>query len=143
MFTHLLPSNEKIFPVYFHEYAERHFLKRFRKDYKGKQWQITEDSIRQDLSRISNGVSDLQKTQQIDELWHGDNIWVFKYDFRIAKTNVSAKASGNRVVGVIDNKASQIHIVAVYGKTDLPKNVSETQYIRNILGETFSGIGWQ
>jgi len=142
MFLHLLPSDEKIFPVFFSEYAKRHFLKRFQKDYRGKQWQITEDSIRQDLSRISNGVSDLQKTQQIDELWHDGEIWIFKYDFRIAKTNVSVKASGNRAVGIINNKTNRIDIVMVYSKTDLPKNMSETQFIKSAINQVFPNVGW-
>jgi hypothetical protein len=143
MFTHLLPDDEKVFSVFFCEHAERHFLKRFRKDYRGKQWQVTEDSIRQDLSRISNGTNDLQKTQQIDELWHDGDIWVFKYDFRIAKTNVSAKASGNRVVGVLNIKKNRIDIAVIYGKTDLPKNMGETQFIKSVVREIFPNIGWR
>lgn len=50
MFTHLLPESEKLFVVEFSDYAEKHFLKEFRKDYKGAQWEITEDAILDDLA---------------------------------------------------------------------------------------------
>ena len=135
MFTHLLNSNHRLFHVYFSKYAVRHFLKRFQKDYKGKQWQLTEAAIFDDLSHIAHGDYDLQKTQQIDELWHDGDIWVFKYDFRVAKTNVSSKASGNRIVGVLNSKTSCINIVMIYAKTDLPKNIGETQFIKSVISE--------
>lgn len=133
MFMHRLPTSNKIFQVYFSDYSKNHFLKKFKKKYPGKQWQLTEESIRQDLSRIN--FSDLQTSQQIDELWWDKTIWTFKYDFRIAGTKESTKSSGNRLVGVIDVKKNLIEIVVIYNKTDLPSNVSETQYIRKIAGK--------
>lgn len=133
MFMHRLPTSNKIFQVYFSDYSKNHFLKKFKKKYPGKQWQLTEESIRQDLSRIN--FSDLQTSQQIDELWWDKTIWTFKYDFRIAGTKESTKSSGNRLVGVIDVKKNLIEIVIIYNKTDLPSNVSETQYIRKIAGK--------
>ena len=133
MFMRRLPTSNKIFQVYFSDYSKNHFFKKFKKKYPGKQWQLTEESIRQDLSRIN--FSDLQTSQQIDELWWDKTIWTFKYDFRIAGTKESTKSSGNRLVGVIDVKKNLIEIVVIYNKTDLPSNVSETQYIRKIAGK--------
>jgi len=123
MFTHLLFKDNKLLTVKFDEYADRHFLKRFKKDYKGKQWEITEESIFEDLSRIK--MSDLQITQQVDELWHKNHYWIFKYDFRIAKTNESTKSSGNRCIVFLDNANNKILILIIYGKGDLPKNTGE------------------
>ena len=143
MFTHLLPESEKLFAVEFSDYAEKHFLKEFRKNYKGVQWKMTEDAIMDDLMHLSHGGYDLQKTQQVDELWHDGNIWVFKYDFRVAKTKVSAKTAGNRVVGVLDIDANRIEIVMIYSKTDLPKNMSETQFIKGVLNENCPGVRWK
>lgn len=143
MFTHLLPESEKLFVVEFSDYAEKHFLKEFRKDYKGAQWEITEDAILDDLAHLSHGGYDLQRTQQIDELWHEGEIWVFKYDFRVAKTKCSAKTSGNRVIGVVDAEANRVKIAMIYSKTDLPKNMGETQYIKQVLNENCPEIGWK
>ncbi|MDR2568914.1 MAG: hypothetical protein LBD23_01280, partial [Oscillospiraceae bacterium] len=80
MFTHLLFNDNNLFTVQFSDYARLHYLKRFEKDYRGKQWDITVESIFQDMSRIKTRDSDLQKTQQVDELWQKDSYWIFKYD---------------------------------------------------------------
>lgn len=128
MFTNLLPDDDQ-YRVYTDSYAERHFIKRFAKDHKGKIWLVTFESIKDDLRRVRA----LEKTQQVDELWHKDEFWVFKYDFAIAKSGVAPKKSGNRCVVLLDSAAHRIDILMVYGKGDLPKNMGETQYIKSIL----------
>jgi hypothetical protein len=137
MFTHLLFNDNNLFTVKFSDYARHHYLKRFEKDYKGRQWDITVDSIFQDLTRIKTSESDLQKTQQVDELWHKDDYWIFKYDFRVAQTRESTKSSGNRCVVFIDNVANRITILIIYGKGDLPKNTGEQAYIERTLSKEF------
>jgi hypothetical protein len=121
--------------VGFSDYAKRHYLKRFEKDYRGKQWDITVESIFQDLARIKTSDSDLQKTQQVDELWHKDEYWIFKYDFRIAQTKESTKSSGNRCIAFLDNTANKITILIIYSKSDLPKNIGEQTFIELTLNE--------
>lgn len=106
-------------------------------------WKITEDSIVQDMKRIGHALNDLQKTQQVDELWHAGDIWVFKYDFRVAQTRVSTRAAGNRVVAVLNNSSKKIKIVLIYNKTDLPKNIGETQYIKQVIKEECPEVGWR
>ena len=69
MFTHQLAKDNALFTVAFSDYAKLHYLKRFEKDYKGRQWEVTVESIVQDMSRMKTSDSDLQKTQQTDELW--------------------------------------------------------------------------
>ena len=133
MFTHRLYNDNSLFTVEFSDYAKRHYLKRFEKEYKGKQWDITVESIFQDLSRIKTSDSDLQKTQQVDELWHKDNYLVFKYDFRVAQTKESTKSSGNRCIVFLDNATNRIAILIIYGKGDLPKNIGEQAYIVQTL----------
>jgi len=103
-------------------------MKRFEKDYRGKQWDITVESIFQDLVRIKTSDSDLQRTQQVDELWHKASCWIFKYDFRVAQTKESTKSSGNRCVAFLDNVANKIKILVIFGKSDLPKNIGEQAF---------------
>jgi len=140
MFLHQLIKDNRLFTVSFDEYAERHYLKRFKKDYKGKQWEVTEDSIFQDLSRIKTSKSDLQLTQQVDELWQKDNYWIFKYDFRIAQTNESTKSSGNRCIVFLDNSSNKSRILIIYGKNDLPKNIGEQAFIEQVLNSEFQKL---
>jgi len=112
-------------------------LKRFEKDYRGRQWDITVESIFQDMARIKISDSDLQRTRQVDELWHKDDYWIFKYDFRIAQTKESTKSSGNRCVAFLDNVINKIVILIIYGKGDLPKSIGEQALIEKTLTEEF------
>ena len=137
MFTHLLFNDNNLFTVKFSDYAKSHYLKRFEKNYRGKQWDITVESIFQDLARIKTSDSDLQKTSQVDELWHKDSYWIFKYDFRVAQTKESTKSSGNRCVAFLDNTTSIIIILVIYGKSDLPKNIGEQAFIEQVLSKNF------
>ena len=139
MFTHLLFNDNNLFVVEFSGYAKSHYLKRFEKGYKGKQWDVTVESIFQDLARIKTSDSDLQKTQQVDELWHKDSYWIFKYDFRVAQTKESAKSSGNRCVVFLDNSANKVEILIIFGKGDLPKNIGEQAFIEKTLVKEFNG----
>ena len=135
MFTSLLPDDED-YRIFYQDYAQRHNLKRFEKDYKGKRWAVTVDSINWELKRISL----LQESQQVDELNHGYGCKLFKYDFAIAQSNESSKASGNRCVVFLDMKTHRQDVLLVYGKSDLPKNIGETQYIRKIVRDKYPKI---
>ena len=137
MFTNPLPDSED-YRIFFTDYAERHHIKRFAKDYKGKRWLITQDSIFQDLKRVHS----MQMTQQVDELKNGENCRLFKYDFAVAQSGVSPKASGNRCIVFLDIAAHRQDVLMVYGKGDLPKNTSETQYIHKILQAEFKEL-WE
>ena len=133
MFTHLIDENNKLIKVSFSEYAKRHFLRNFEKKYRGAQWTITLDSIIVDISRMRVHGNNMQLTQQVDELWHRDNSWVFKYDFAVAKTNKSKKSSGNRCVVFLDAIENSAEILLIYSKDDLPKNMGEQAFIEKIL----------
>ena len=137
MFTHRLFNDNQLFVVKFSDYAKHHYLKRFEKDYKGLQWDMTVESIFQDMSRMKTSDSDLQKTKQVDELWQKDHYWIFKYDFRVAQTKESTKSSGNRCIAFLDNTDNVIVILIIYGKGDLPKNVGEQAFIEQTLTEHF------
>lgn len=137
MFTDPLPDNDD-YRIFFSDYAQRHFIKSFAKDYKGRRWDVTLDSIFQDLKRVHS----MQMTQQVDELKHGDGCKLFKYDFTVAQSGVSPKASGNRCIVFLDAARHRQDILMVYGKTDLPKNVGETQYIYKTIEEQFTEL-WE
>lgn len=136
MFTSQLPNEE--FRVIFSEYSQRHFIKKFEKLYPGKRWTVTQQSIFDSLRRLY-GISSLQ---QVDELKAGDDCILFKYDFAVAQTNVSPKASGNRCVCVLDLKDKLITVLMIYSKTDLPKNKKETDFIKEVAQQEFKGY-WE
>ena len=134
MFTSQLPDVD--YRVIFSDHSERHFIKSFAKKYPGKQWNVTQLSIFDSLRRVHT----IQQTQVVDELKNGGGCILFKYDFAVAGTNVSAKASGNRCIVFLDTKSLQQTVLLVYGKADLPKNQSETQYIAQTIKNEFSDL---
>jgi hypothetical protein len=131
MFTSQLPDDD--FRVVFSPYSKSHYIKQFAKKYKGKQWDVTEQSIFDALKRIHA----IQSSQQVDELKSNGGYILFKFDFAVAKTNISAKASGNRCIGWLDLSLRLVTIIVVYAKTDLPKNQSETQFILETVKANF------
>jgi hypothetical protein len=135
MFTNPLPDNDD-YRVVISEYAQRHFIRRFAKDYKGKRWILTERSIVAQLDRIK-GIED---TSKVDELKKGDGCILFKYDFAVAQSGVSPKASVNRCIIFLDTIRHRQDVLMVYGKGDLPKNTKETQYIYQTVKEQFSDM---
>ena len=124
MFSSQLPDDQD-YRVIIGTYAKNHYVKRFEKNYKGKRWDITFLSIEAELRRIH----ELLLTQRVDELKRGSGCILFKYDFTVAQSNVSPKASGNRCVVFLDTETHLQTILLLYGKDDLPKNQGETSWI--------------
>lgn len=137
MFTHLLHKDDTPYGVRYADYAKRNYLKQLQKDNPGKRWEITEDGMFEDLTRISYTDQDLQQTQQVDELWHKDDYWIFKYDFRIAGSKESTKNAGNRCIIFLDNDKKTLEILMIFHHKYLPKNTGEAQYIRRVLEQNF------
>lgn len=115
------------FRIEFSPYAETHFCREFYKKYKGKQWVETKRTIVDTLQRAFL----VQRTNLIDVLKYSpeDKVGIFKYDFKVAGTDVSPKTSGNRVVFSLCNNTGIIKILLVYGKNNCDKKHTETQWI--------------
>ncbi|MEK7673291.1 MAG: hypothetical protein AAB373_05400 [Patescibacteria group bacterium] len=115
------------FEVAFSDYCEKHFCKDFYRKYKGKQWLETKKTIIDTLKRVFM----VQQTSLIDVLcyFQEDGVGIFKYDFKVAGTNMSPKTSGNRVIFYLSNKTGKIEILLVYSKDDCSKKGTETQWI--------------
>ncbi|MCL2818657.1 MAG: hypothetical protein FWD41_02895 [Actinomycetia bacterium] len=133
MFSHHLPDDELYF-VHIERYAQHHFIKRFAKDYPGRQWEVTLASIIEDLRRVRA----LGDTAQVDELRNDGTCWLFKYNFAIALSKRSPKGSGNRCLVFLDSETHQLHVLVVYRKDDLPRNQSETSYLNSVFAQEFS-----
>jgi hypothetical protein len=123
------------FKVEFSSFAESHFCKDFSKKYKSKTWSITYQSITDILKR----AFDLQQTNLIDNIKFSrkEDSGIFKLDFRVAGTNISPKASGNKVVFSLCNNSGNINILLVYGKDHCTKKQSETRWILENIKNNF------
>lgn len=132
MFSNPLPDNED-YRVVIGDFAKRHYIKRFAKDYKGRQWDVTERSILEQLKRVQT----IQDSMKLDELKRGSGCILFKFDFAVAQTNISPKSSGNRCIIFLDIETHLQTILILYGKNDLPKNQHESQWCLNTVEQQF------
>lgn len=138
MLTHQLSKDNQLLSVTFSNFSKRFYLKDFQKKYKGKQWDFTEKSIIQDLSRLRMENNTTQLSAQIDELKYDNHEYIVKYDFKIAQTKESTKTSSNRCILYVNEIKNIIIILMIYNKTHLPKNKDETKYIFEQISNNFA-----
>lgn len=106
------------YQVDFDDYAKKHFIKDFEKKYKSR-WEVTQKSIKESLERIAN----LSGTNCIDFICNSNKgTCLVKYDFKIAKSDVSAKASGNRCILDVCNSSLKINILLIYCKDHIDRS---------------------
>ena len=113
-------------------YAERHFLKKFKKKYKGV-WNITWRAICEELQRFDS----LLETSIAETITENSNIRIAKIEFRVANTNESRKSSGNRCIVAIHKDTHTINILLVYHKNYLGSD-NETARWKQIIKDNYS-----
>ena len=96
-------------------FAERHYIRTFAKKYKGA-WDTTLTFINQELRFIDalfyKSIAEYITDKQTD-------VVICKTEFKIAGTQISRHASGNRCIVAIHKKSNQVKVLLVYYKTDL------------------------
>lgn len=100
--------------VWIEEFAERHFIKKFRKKYPGG-WDATLLAIQAELVRVDT----LLLTDKADTIVDGGEVKIVKTEFRVAGTKESAKSSGNRCIVAWHPQELRVSILLIYSKTDL------------------------
>ena len=120
--------------VAFEPFAERHYIKKFQKEYKDK-WPATERTIIAVCERIDN----MLRYSRADLISISGNYKLVKLDFAVEGTQISPKASGNRCILIIDEDARAVNILLVYSKNEIsPPN--ETQKWKNIIKDEYREI---
>lgn len=125
---------DKKYSVVFDEYAEKFYIKDFAKKHKAH-WDVTRLSISETLERIAK----LSGTSVIDMVCPTDkDTFLVKFDFKVAKTNVSPKTSGNRCILEVCNNKLEVRVLLVYCKDHIDrKDKQETLWWK----EHVSGLG--
>src|SRR3989344_9578363 len=95
-------------------FAERHFIKGFRKKYKVA-WEETLVAIQEQLQRIDVLIG---KTNVAETIVSGD-IKIVKTEFRVVGTSESRNNSGNRCIVAVHEETHTVCVLLVYGKTDV------------------------
>ena len=119
------------YTVIFTEFVERHFVKSFRKKYKNA-WDLTEKALYREFQSF-----DILLSKSIAEvIIDSPQVSICKTEFRIAGTDVSRHASGNRCIVALDKEKSMIFVLLVYHKNDIGKG-NETQNWKQIIKENY------
>ena len=121
----------KKYEVIFEIFAERHFIKSFAKKYKGA-WDntfrgIMAEFIFFDLLFLKNTAETIVDSKDIK---------ICKTEFKIAGTEVSRHASGNRCVVAIYKDVNKVSVLLVYSKTDL-SGYNETAEWKRIVKDNY------
>lgn len=103
------------YAVIVEKYAERHFISRFRKKYKGA-WDVTWNALAEEFKRISTLIGTTSIAETITDV---ANIKICKTEFRVHGTQESRHGSGNRCIVAVNKDACTVHILVVYHKNDL------------------------
>ena len=121
--------------VKFADFTERHYIKRFKKDYKDK-WLATERTIIAICERIDN----MLLFKRADLIFTSGIYKLIKLDFAIEGTKISPKASGNRLILFVNEDTRLVNILLVYSKNEIsPPN--ETEKWKKIIKNEYPDIG--
>lgn len=102
------------YTVVFTEFVERHYIKNFKKKYKNA-WNSTLTAL-----RLEFGNFDLLFQKNIAEkIVVTPGIDICKTEFKIAGTNVSRRASGNRCIVAVNKEINTVFVLLVYHKNDI------------------------
>ena len=117
--------------VVFELFAQRHYIKNFAKKYKGA-WTATESYLRLEFTKI-----DLLFLKSIAEtISDFEEIKLCKTEFKIAGTEVSRHGSGNRCIVAIHKDEMMVHVLLVYGKTDV-RGPRETDWWQGMIRDNY------
>ncbi|MBK5215610.1 MAG: hypothetical protein JJE53_02270 [Candidatus Pacebacteria bacterium] len=124
---------ESNYSVQIEAFAEKHFIKNFKKKYNSS-WDVTLRAIFFQLEHIDNF---LQTDKAITIIDSGE-VKIIKTEFKIAGSKESAKTSGNRCIVAWHIKDRFVSILLVYSKTDLTSGNKETEEWKKIIKDNYS-----
>lgn len=101
------------YTVLIHEYAQKHYIKSFKKKYVSK-WDITLKAIVFQLE----SVDELSNTNFFEKIHVYENYYIAKVEFAVAGTQESKKSSGCRYIVKVSKNESLAELLLIYHKND-------------------------
>ncbi len=129
-----MQPGRELYTVQIKEFAERYFIKKFKKKYKGA-WGITYTAIKSMLERIDILLRNQDSRVYPPILTNGQHK-IVKVEFSVAGTNQSAKSSGNRLIVWVNEETRTSLILLAYSKNDISTH-NETQEWKKIVKENY------
>lgn len=123
---------ESNYSVQIEEFAEKHFIKSFKKKYNFG-WDVTLRAIIFQLERIDNFLL----TNKAETIIDAGIVRIVKTEFKIAGSKESTKSSGNRCIVAWHTKEKFVSVLLVYNKTDLTSKNKETDEWKNIIKNNY------
>ena len=121
------------YQVDFGHFAERHFIKDFAKKYKGA-WDTTLRGLLLEFTYVEFLFDkNIAETISISE---DNDVKICKTEFKIAGTEVSRHASGNRCIIAIHQNTRLVQVLLVYHKGHIGEN--ETAKWKSLIKEYYS-----
>ncbi|RJQ31043.1 hypothetical protein C4572_03170 [Candidatus Parcubacteria bacterium] len=115
------------YAVSFEPFSERHFIKNFSKKHKGA-WERTLNGLILEFTYV-----DLLFQKSIAEtISVSGDVKICKTEFKIAGTEMSRHASGNRCIVAIHQNEAVVCVLMVYSKADIATS-NETAAWKNII----------
>jgi hypothetical protein len=121
------------YEVYFRPFTERHFVRTFAKKYKGA-WERTLKGLILEFTFVDL----LFKKSIAETICVSDNndVKICKTEFKIAGTEVSRHASGNRCIVAVCKSVAIVHVLLVYSKGDIGES-NETAKWKATIKENY------
>jgi hypothetical protein len=120
--------------VQFEPFTERHYIKKFKKEYQDK-WLATERTIIAVCERVDN----MLQYNRADLIADSGCCKLVKLDFAVEGTRMSPKASGNRCILFVDEYTRAVKILLVYSKDEI-SSPNETQKWKAIIKSEYGEI---
>jgi len=119
------------YAVVIEKFAERHFIKNFRRKYK-MAWDATERALLQEFRVFEV----LFKKSIAETITDREGIKICKTEFKISGSRESRHGSGNRCIVAVHKDKNLLRVLLVYHKNDLG-NGNETATWRQIIKENY------
>lgn len=120
------------YAVIVEKFAERHFISGFKKKYKGA-WDVTWNAVHEEFKRIDTLIG---QTNIVETITDQEGVRICKTEFRVHGTQESRHSSGNRCIVAVNKNTCVVHVLLMYGKTDLSGN-NETVQWKNLVRENY------
>ena len=130
-----MSTNPDGFLVLLESFAKSHYCKDFEKR---PAWKVTWQGIEQTLTRF-NADALAGKLEPPIKISEDRSLVLYKMSFRLADENKSPKASGNRLILVVDYTRSLIRVLLVYHKRHV-KGSNETAWWTGLVNDQYSGL---
>ena len=120
------------YEVVIEKYAERHFISKFKKKYKGS-WDLTLNTLIEEFEKI-----DVLFLKSIAEYItdKNANLVICKTEFRVHGTKKSRHGSGNRCIVAVHKDTFVVNVLLVYHKNHL-SGKNETASWKQLIKENY------